>query len=269
VTQTAPPVIYLAGAGGGVPDLRLLTAGQDPRVYFEAVAYPGWQYYVEQGFTAERLIDELAARIIARIPRGPIRIVGLSIGGHFGYATALRLQALGRPVAGFCAIDTFMITSAGPSSGWQGRALKEVLELIRKRRFGELLEFVRSRFWRALLRLSGAKAAGLMRRFAPAGRHSEVSQLDPVLENELSMRLLIRGTAPWIAALDQHPVALEVPAVLLRTGLTAADDAAWQRRCPNIAIHEVPGGHHTLFEPEHVASLREAFTVATRDWPRE
>jgi thioesterase domain-containing protein len=93
-----------------------------------------------------------------------------------------------------------------------------------------------------------------------------LSGFDPVFEEELSMRLLIEATAPWIAALDRAPVALEAPAILLRTDLTAGDDAAWRSRCPNIKIFELPGQHHTLFEPQNVAALREAFLAATRDW---
>ena len=46
----------------------------------------------------------MSAEIDARIPYGPIRLVGLSMGGHFAYAAALRLQGMGREIAGFCAI---------------------------------------------------------------------------------------------------------------------------------------------------------------------
>jgi thioesterase domain-containing protein len=80
------------------------------------------------------------------------------------------------------------------------------------------------------------------------------------------MRLLVRETAPWIGSLDREPVALRAPAVLLRTRLTAGDDAAWRRRCPNIEIFEIAGQHHTLFEPENIGALREAFVAATPGW---
>ena len=80
------------------------------------------------------------------------------------------------------------------------------------------------------------------------------------------MRLLLRETAPWIASLDRDPRPLAVPVALLRTALTAGDDAAWQRRCPAIRILEVRGGHYTLFAPEHAAGLRDAFNTARRDW---
>jgi thioesterase domain-containing protein len=211
------------------------------------------------------LIADLVEEIATRVPQGPIRIVGLSIGGHFGYAAALRLQSMGREIAGFFAIDTFMIASSKPSAGWKGRALAQGLDLLRDWRFGEFARFLRSKFWRSLVRLAGSRLPSLLRGFSSSGRSPSLSAFDPVFEEELSMRLLIEAAAPWIASLDREPVALIAPAILLRTRLTASDDPAWRRRCPNIEIFELPGGHHTLFEAENVGSLRQAFLTLTRD----
>jgi thioesterase domain-containing protein len=266
MTDLSPPVMFLSGAGGGAPDLDVFRAGVDDTTRFEVIGYPGWQRYVADGFSAEVLIADLAAQIVARVPHGPVRIVGLSIGGHFGYAIGLHLEAMGREIAGLCAIDSFMITSSGPSAGWKGRALEQGFELLRKRRIGEFTRFLRSKLWRALVRLAGSRLPGLLQRFSSSGRLPSVSALDPVFEEELSMRLLVREVAPWIASLDREPVALKAPAVLLRTRLTASDDASWLRRCPNIEILEITGQHHTLFDPENIGSLREAFITATRHW---
>jgi thioesterase domain-containing protein len=260
------PVVFLSGAGGGAPDLDVLRAGSEDMTRFEVVEYPGWRRLLADAFSAEVLIADLAVEIAARVPQGPICIVGLSIGGHFGYSAALRLEAMGREIGGFCAIDTFMITSTKPSTGWSRRALAQGLGLLRRRRFGEFLLFLRSKFWRALIRLVGGRLPGLMRGLFFSGRSSALPGLDPIFEAELSMRLLIEAAAPWVASLDREPMALKAPAILLRTNLTAADDAAWRRRCPNIEIFEIPGQHHNLFEPENVGSLREAFVTATRGW---
>jgi len=265
MTDLSPPVVFLSGAGGGAPDLNVFREGSEDTTRFEVVSYPGWKRYVSDGFSAEGLIRDLVEEVARRVPRGPIGIVGLSIGGHFGYAVALRLEAMGRKVVGFCAIDTFMIAASKPSSGWRGRALSEGLELLRGRRFGEFARFLRSRFWRALARLAGSRLPFLLRRFSSYTSPS-LSALDPIFEEELSMRLLIEASAPWVASLDREPVALGAPAILLRTNLTAGDDAAWRSRCPNIKIFELPGQHHTLFEAENIASLREAFLAATHDW---
>lgn len=262
------PIIFLSGAGGGTPDFAAFSTRPDDTGRFVPIAYPDWRRSAAEGFSADGLIVELAEQILTKVPQGPIYIVGLSIGGHFGYAAALRLQEMGREIAGLCAIDSFMIISAEPSAGWQGRALAEGLQLLRERRFSEFIRFVRSKFWRALLRLAGGHLPRLFQAFSSSGKLPSVSGLDPILEKELTMRLLVRETAPWIASLDREPVALNAPTVLLRTGLTAGDDEAWRRRCPNIEIFEITGQHHTLFEAENIGSLREAFLTATRDWRR-
>jgi thioesterase domain-containing protein len=268
MTDPSPPlVIYLSGAGGGAPDLDIFRDGVEDGTHFEVIGYPGWQRYVAEGFSAEVLIADLAEKISIKVPRGPIRIIGNSIGGHFGYAVALRLQAMGREIAGFCAIDAFMITSSAPSKGWMRRALTRALELLRKRNIGEFVRYVRSLFWRALLRLLRGRLPSLLSRFSSSG--PLVSGLDPIFEEELSMRLLIREAAPWIASLDRNPIPLWAPAILLRTRLAADDDAAWRRRCPNIEIFEVPGRHHSLFESENISSLRAAFLTATRNWRQD
>jgi thioesterase domain-containing protein len=266
MTDSSSQVIFLSGAGGGAPDLDVFREGFEGVTRFEVIGYPNWKRYVADGFSAEVLIADLVGEISTRVPRGPIRILGVSIGGHFGYAAALRLQAAGREIAGFCAIDSFMIASSKPTAGWKGRALTQGFELLRRRRIRELTRFLRSKFWRGLVRLAGRRLPRLLQLFSSLGRLASISAFDPVFEEELSMRLLIRTMAPWIASLDREPVGLKAPAILLRTRLTVGDDAAWRRRCPNIEIFEIKGQHHTLFEPENIGSLREAFVTATFGW---
>jgi thioesterase domain-containing protein len=263
---SSSPVIFLSGAGGGAPDFDVFRDGACDTTCFEVIGYPGWRRYIAGGLSAEVLIADLAAQVVAKVPQGPIRIVGLSIGGHLGYATGLHLQAMGREIAGLCAIDSFMFASSGPVTGWKGRALEQGFELLRKRRIGEFARFLRSKFWRATLRLAGGRLPDLLERFSSSSWLPSISNIDPSFEAELSMRLLIRETAPWLASLDREPVALAAPATLLRTALTAGDDAAWRRRCPRLEIFEIEGQHHTLFEPENVGSLREAFITGTRGW---
>jgi thioesterase domain-containing protein len=206
---------------------------------------------------------------MAAVPQGPIRIVGLSIGGHFAYGIGLHLQAMGREVAGICAIDSFMFVSSAPSAEWKARALEQGFELLRKRRFGELAEFMRSKFWRAWIRLAGDRLPVLLRVVASAKWLPSVLAADPLVGGELSMRMLVRTTAPWLAELDRAPVPLKIPAVLLRTALAESDDVAWRQRCPNIRILEIPGHHHNLFDQENVGVLHETFIAATREWRAE
>lgn len=199
------------------------------------------------------------------MPEGPIRIIGYSIGGLFGYATAVRLRATGCEIAGFCAIDSFLIGSLGPSAKWKTRALSEALEILRKGHLREFNRLIRSKFWRGLFRLAGNRLRSLTQGFSSCPLPS-VCAFDPILERELNLRLLLQAAAPWSASLDREPMDIDAPASLLRTRMTAKDDAAWRHRCPNIKIFEIPGEHHTLFEAENIGSLSEAFLTATRDW---
>ncbi len=262
-----PPVsVVLSGAGGGVIDPTLFCSSIEEEAQFPTIGYPGWPRYVQRGFSAEMLIKELASQIALRVPEGPIRIIGASIGGHVGYAVALRLQASGRQIGGFCAIDTFTATSASPMAGWKTRALQDGAALLRDQRLGEFGRFLRSRLWRASLRLSGKRLVDLVRRLAPSGRLPWILRVDPIFEEELSMRLLIRELAPWVASLDRDPTPLSAPAILLRTPSTGDADSLWRRRCPEIKVVEIPGDHHTLFTSDNSAALREAFLTAASDW---
>ncbi|MGD0797005.1 MAG: alpha/beta fold hydrolase [Acidobacteriaceae bacterium] len=269
MTERSCSFVFLPGAGGGEADLTVFRNRLGSAFHFEIVDYPGWQRYIDDSFSAEVLVAEIAEQISARVPQGPILLSGASLGGHFGYAAALRLQAMGREIAGFCAIDTFMIDSSGPSEGWQTRALAYGLELLRKGQFGKFTRFMRSRFWRALFRLASSRLTNLVRKSAPSGRLPIPLAVDPIAEEELSMRLLLRAVAPWVSSLDREPAALNVPVVLLRTPSTAGDDAAWRRRCPNIRIVEIPGQHLTLFAAENIGTLCDAFIAATSEWCRK
>ena len=259
-------IIVLPGANDKIFDPAIFGADESDLSRFHTIRYPGWRRYIAKGFSAEALIADLTAQIEVIVPIAPILILGFSIGGHFGYAAALRLQASGHQIAGFCAIDTFMIASSAPRPGWKGRALALALKLLSKRRIADLGNLLRSRLWRALFRLSGSHLSSVLRALSSSDRFSSVIESDRVVDEELSMRLLLREVAPWIASLDLRPVALHAPTVLIRTKESAVDDLAWRRRCPNIEVVEIPGTHQTILDPENVSVLRKSFLGATREW---
>ncbi|MBB5056945.1 thioesterase domain-containing protein [Granulicella aggregans] len=261
--------MYLPGAGGGGEgDLAELAAGLDFPVSFEPVRYPGWQRSMAEGFSAEILLEELAAEIERKVPSGPIRIMGMSIGGHLGYTIALRLQAKGREIAGLCVVDSFMIESSKATAGWQGRALAQGMDLLRKGRYMTFARFIRSKAWRGLLRLGGKPLLSLVGRVSGSGGMNTLLARDAMADQELSMRLLIVHLAPWLKELDCEPVPLIAPVALLRTKVSARDDLSWMRRCPYVSIYEVPGTHETLFEAENIGEMRKAFGAAAMEFSR-
>jgi thioesterase domain-containing protein len=261
------PTLILPGAGGDdAVNPAFFCSKAEHAARFQTIGYPGWRRYVETGFSADGLIEHLAAQIALRAPEGPIRIIGISLGGHLGYAAALHLQASGREIGGFCAIDACMTTSASRMAGWKGRALREAAGLLRDRRLDEFGRFLRSRFWRALFRLTGTRLVNVIRRIASSDRQAWILGADPIFGQELSMRLLIREVAPWIALLDREQIALRAPAVFFRTYSNAEADSVWRRRCPGINIVEMPGDHHTLLDHGNPSSFRETFVIRTKEW---
>jgi thioesterase domain-containing protein len=263
MTGPLSPIIVLPGAGGEAPVPQLFRAGCDDMTRVEAMRYPGWPRYIEDGFTADVLIEDLVAQIVTKVPLGPVRIVGLSIGGHFGYAIALRLEAMGREIAGFCAIDATIIPRR---RRWGGHALADGWNLLRQGRIGEFFRFSRSLFWRLLFRSAQRRLPSLLRNSASSGRLPSSFALDPAFEKELSMGLLMRKIGPWVASLDGQPVVLKAPTALLRSAGNASNDAAWRLRCPGIKIIEIPGQHETFFDSENVNALHKSFIAATGDW---
>src|ERR1700691_5248009 len=93
VSDLKPTIVVFPGSGGGAPNLNIFRKMDDDAAGTEVIEYPGWRRYIERDFSAEAWMMDLAIHITNRVPSGPIRIVGVSIGGHFGYAIAVRLQA--------------------------------------------------------------------------------------------------------------------------------------------------------------------------------
>ena len=259
-------IFVLSGAGGGVPDLRAFAATPADFARFAPVRYPGWRRYVDEEFSLEVLIRDLANEIVARNPIGRVGILGVSLGGHLGYAVALRLQSLGIEVAGLCVVDSFIISSDAVRPGSSGRYFARALALTRGGSLASLFVMVRSLFWRALLRLVGGRAISWLRRWRQNDLFRAALRIDPLLEKEISMRLLLRAAAPWISGLDRNPIPLLAPAAHMRTGRTSEDDMAWRARCPNIMTVEIAGDHEGLLDPENFVQLRRGFASATLGW---
>ena len=257
-------IVVLSGAGGGVPDLRAFAATPAEVARFAPVVYPGWRRYTDEGFSAQVLIRDLAEEIAGWRER--VAILGVSLGGHLGYAVALKLQSLGVEVIGLCAVDSFLISSADIRPGSTRRNLAHLRTLARSGSLGRLGTQGRTLFWRALLRMAGDRATPLLRRWRDSSLFRAACAVDPALEKELCMRLLMRATAPWLREVNRNPEPLQIHAAHLRTASAASSDGAWRARCPNIDIVEIPGDHDGLLDPENFTSMRRAFASAMRGW---
>lgn len=257
------PLIVFPGASGHAPDCAPFCADPADRDRIVALRYPTWQTYVDTGLTAEALVEGFTAEIMQRFPQTPIVLLGVSIGGHFAYATALRLEGLGHTVAGLCIIDAGTITAAR-SANWKARLVSRVADLLRRGRPGAIALLARQLAWRGVFRLAGDGLPTLARDYA--GPLRRIGMIDSAFEEELSMRLLIRVTATWMRSLDDQAAHPRAPTAVLRTGVKASDDGLWRRRCPEVRIIDIPGNHETMFEAENAAALRAAFLAATAEW---
>ena len=110
--------------------MSALLSEPDGVLAFEVIRYPGWRRCSDPQCTGDMLVADLSNDIELRIPSGPIRIVGLSLGGHFAYVVANHLEAKGRQVEAVCAIDFFIVNTTEATPGWQQRAFFEFLELV-------------------------------------------------------------------------------------------------------------------------------------------
>lgn len=262
---STPPVVMLSGAGGGSPNSEPFRAGFDVGTTFEVISYPSWRRYLENAPCFDTLIDDLSGQIRDRVPEGPIQIIGISIGGHLGYVIATKLQEYGRDISSFCAVDAFAVHSTAASAGWFGRAMCLCAGLLAKRKFAELALVIRSRFWRAVLRLCRTRLINVIRILEAYGLTDSLLKADPLLEGELNMRLLIQLTAPSLAQIDREPKILRTSAILLRTALTIDSDDSWRRRCPEIRIYEIPGDHLTMLEAQNISAISSVFSAAMRE----
>ena len=194
------------------------------------------------------------------VPTGPVRLIGISLGGHLAFEVARRLQAVGREIGGLCVVDAFF---GGPPVP-PGERLRR--ELGRAMADGRLAGYLTMQVVRRALPLWARLMRSRWQRHARAGTNPWDLPAGSLLEYELSMRLLLRLTAllPTLQGSDLTP--LDAPALLLRTTDNVHDDAAWRQRCPNLQIAELPGDHHTLNSAATVGAIRRLLQQQTDAW---
>ena len=65
VNDCTSQTIIFSGAGGGTIHPAFFCSGPEQEARFRTIGYPGWPRYVESGFTARKLVEELAAQSVA------------------------------------------------------------------------------------------------------------------------------------------------------------------------------------------------------------
>lgn len=234
------PVIFLPGGGSDEQEPVALRAIVEAGDRFRMVSFPGWRRYVSKEFSPEGVMSDIAAFIEARAPLGPIWVAGMSLGAHFGYSAAVRLQKKGRKVAGFCAIDGLM-------NGYPGR---QAIQLVRERQFRAVWDLAKAKAQHSAIRLRGSRSSG--------------TDAEPV--GLAALVLWLSAARAWTLSLDIDPIPLDASNALVRTRPGAADDKVWKRRCPGARIFTVPGAHHTMLDPQNVEAFGRAMAAAMHAW---
>ena len=112
ITDSSSPVIFLPGADGCAPNLDVFRESVDDMTPFEVIGYPQSD--------CRRLLSGsgIAERGGADSNKG-----ATGTNNNTGDISVMQLrfacQGMGREIAGFCAIDTFMMVSPELSEGWR------------------------------------------------------------------------------------------------------------------------------------------------------
>jgi thioesterase domain-containing protein len=261
-SDTAAPVVFLLPAiGGDDPRLVQLRARCRPALRVELVELGDWPELLEPGFDVPTLARGLVARIVARAPSGRLMLAGWSYGGFLAVAVAAALGEIGREVAFVGVLDT----TASPTSlvdlapqrrptRWEN--LRAVPAWIRAGQGRErLADFIvtrvvgRPRLLRVVVRLRHV--------WLPFGFRFH-------LNRRMGLRLRRDLMAAWRRQAPPPPLPGGA-VVLFRAADTVpdvTDERGWCAAYPGLRVVPVSGGHTTMLEPPHLATLSERFVEA-------
>jgi thioesterase domain-containing protein len=242
------PVLFVLP---GIADNASLWAPLQEAFDCRIVRYLDWTEFLDGGLGA--VVSDVARQIqIARQP-GDLRLIGYSIGGQFGFAVAMALEAAGIPVSSLTLLD----------------AGTEVSEIPRPfvRRTRERLQAILA----ALVSRDGmanlvAKCLMLesmepyLRRLARA-RHSKLQfGFDLYLHNRVKIQLMRRMYWPWWRETIESRPSLAAPTFLFRAADHARGEAAdlgWRRFCPNLQVVQIAAGHKKMMDSPSIERIRE------------
>lgn len=260
--ETAPALFLLPAIGGDDPRLVQLRALCRPALRPELVNLGDWPELLEPGFDIPTLARRLAERITARAPSGPLLLAGWSYGGFLAIAVGAALCEAGREVAFLGILDTTASPTSLVDLAPQRRPtrmenLRQVPAWIRngqiKTRMADLIVtrvVVRPRLLRLMVRLR--------RMWLPFGFGFHLNW-------SIGLRLRRDLLAEWRGRLETPPPVPGRSVVLFRAGETVPDvpdELGWCAAYPDLRIVAITGGHTTMLEPPHLATLCERFTEA-------
>jgi thioesterase domain-containing protein len=258
-----PTVLLFPGLGGDEQELAALRSGTSHALRCLTVEYPDWTEIYTKPIDLDGLIAHCVARVNALVPNGSLRLSGYSFGGTMAYAVAVALAKSGRDVARLALLDSPAkphVSTSPPSLKARGRRFTNAV------RDGEIHREIAGTFAGLVMRTGNARlllALGKLRRFQLP------LKLQEHLNKPITCRLRENLLLDLIARMQAEHPPLGVSAVLFRSTrqhlVDAAPDLGWSQHLSSLDIVDLPGDHHTVIKPEHIARLCRVFVEAMAD----
>jgi thioesterase domain-containing protein len=262
IADAAPVLFLLPAIGGDDPRLVQFRALCRPALRAELVKLGDWPELLEPGFDVPTMARRLAGRIVAAAPSGPLMLAGWSYGGFLAIAVAEVLCEAGREVVFIGILDTTatpvsLIDLAPQRRPTRLENLRQIPAWIRA---GDgrnrLADFIVTRV---------VARPRLLRRLVPLRRVWLPFGFGFYLNWRMGLRLRRDLMAAWRHRCESPPAVPASAVVLFRAAETvpdAPDEFGWCAAYPGLRIVPVTGGHTTMLEPPHLATLCERFVEA-------
>lgn len=260
--EAVPDVFLLPAIGGDDPRLVNFRAECCSALQVELVELGDWPELTAPGCDMSALVGSLAQKIMHRAPSGPLRLAGWSYGGLLAVAVASVLCKAGREVAflGIFDTSTSLLSVVDLAQRRRPTRMENLRQVPAWIRAGEvtdrLADFIVTRVVARprLLRL----AVRLRHTWLPFGFGFH-------LNRRMGLRLRRDMMVAWRLRQDPPPPLSVASIVLFRAAETVPflpDEEGWCAPYPGLRIVPVTGGHTTMLEPPHRATLRAHFIEA-------
>jgi thioesterase domain-containing protein len=257
-SSTRPVVFVLPGLGGDQdPALEIFWGPTRSTLDLVTITYLDWTEIIEAGCDGGALAKHVARQIESRMPQGPIRMAGYSIGGLLAYSTASGLQAQGRAVSSVVILDAPLHLGAA----YQPFRVKvrERLKSLNPFKFRDVLASV---FAKVIIQ---ERCRPLLHRLSRY-RHTPLPfHFERYLHHKITMQLVLRIHPEWWQTLLRESPSIEAPTYLFHSEdhePAEGEDLGWASHCLNLKVIPAAGTHSTMLKPPNNERLRAAFIEA-------
>ena len=253
-----PVVFMLPGLYGEKdPELEKFLGPTRAHLDLAPVNYFDWAEHVETEFEFSALAAFVLRQIESRMPEGPVRMAGYSLGGHLAYSTALALEAKGRRVEALAILDAPVDFSVLKGS-FRKRLRTRMEQFLRFNVRGGLASTISKS-------LIAKPSRPLLRRLTRYRQAHLPFRFEQDLHIKLTMQLARQIYGAWWHRTLSEAAPLRAPFYLFRSQEHGPEEEAglgWARYCPNLRLIQVAGTHRGMLNPAINGPFRAAFVEA-------